>query len=94
MKKRLDWLLPLIIIAVSFVAELILGNFVYFAFVAGKAQVTDYRPEQQNHTASGDKTQILFGGFDFFVVGTRNNASHCGRRKVRRMYRSYLPDSG
>lgn len=65
MKKRLDWLLPLIIIAVSFVAELILGNFVYFAFVAGKAQVTDYRPEQQNHTASGDKTQILFGGFDF-----------------------------
>ena len=57
--------MPFVILAVSVIAELILGNFVYFAFVAGKAQTVNYNmPEGQTHVATGDKTQLYFGDLD------------------------------
>lgn len=61
MKKRLELLTPFVILAVAAVIELILSNFVYFAFVAGKNQVADYCPDLQTVTASGDDTQFSFG---------------------------------
>lgn len=64
MKKRLDALLPVIIIAVSVIAELILGNFVYFAHVAGRNQTVDFRPEVQVHTVTPETNQIHFGNLD------------------------------
>ncbi|MBR2869481.1 MAG: hypothetical protein IKB88_10540 [Clostridia bacterium] len=65
MKKRLDLLIPLIIVAVSVVAELIFGNFVYFSCVAGRNGTVDYRPEVQHHTVTAEETQIHFGDLDF-----------------------------
>ncbi len=64
MKKRLDALLPIIIIAVSVIAELFLGNFVYFAHVAGRNQTVDYRPEVQTHTVTPENNQLYFGNLD------------------------------
>ncbi len=64
MKKRLELLIPLVIVAVSFLAELILGNFVYFAFVAGRDQAVNFRPDKQTYTVSEGTEQIYIGGFD------------------------------
>ena len=60
MKKRLEPLVPFAILAVAVIIELILGNFVYFAFVSGKNKVTDYRPELHTVTAKDDDTQFSF----------------------------------
>ncbi|MBO5859951.1 MAG: hypothetical protein J6R20_09285 [Clostridia bacterium] len=67
MKKRLDALLPIIIIAVSVVAELVLGNFVYFAYVCGRDQTSDLHPEVQVHTVTPEDNQIYFGDLDLEV---------------------------
>lgn len=64
MRKRLDALLPLIIIAISVIAELFLGNFVYFSCVAGRNGTVDLRPEVQTHTVTPETNQIYFGNLD------------------------------
>lgn len=61
MKKRLKPLIPFAILSIAAVIELVLSNFVYFAFVAGKNHVNDYSPDLQTVTASGDDTQFSFG---------------------------------
>ena len=61
MKKRLKPLIPFAILAIAAVIELVLSNFVYFAFVAGKNHVKDYCPDLQTVTATGDDTQFSFG---------------------------------
>ncbi len=64
MKKRLDWLIPLVLVAAAFILELILGNFVYFAFVAGKNETVDYK-DSSVYEISGDKTQFGISELDF-----------------------------
>ena len=66
MKKRLELLIPLIVIAVSLIAELVLSNFVYFAFV-GKQENRDYPALSQPCTVNAETNQIFSGGFDFPV---------------------------
>jgi hypothetical protein len=61
MRKRLEALLPIIIIAVSVIAELFLGNFVYFSCVAGRNGTVDFRPEVQTHTVTPESNQLYFG---------------------------------
>ncbi len=65
MRKRLEALLPIIIIAVSVIAELFLGNFVYFSCVAGRSGTVDFRPEVQTHTVTPESNQLYFGNLDF-----------------------------
>ncbi len=71
MKKRLDAILPIIIIAVSVIAELFLSNFVYFAFVSGREQISDLQPEKQVHTVTPTQNQIYFGGLDLSLNSVR-----------------------
>ena len=61
MKRKLESLIPFAILAIAVIIELILGNFVYFSFVAGKNQVKDYRPDLKTFVASGDDSQMNFG---------------------------------
>lgn len=63
-EKRLDALLPLIIITISVIAELFLGNFVYFSCVAGRNGTVDLRPTVQTHTVTPEVNQIYFGSLD------------------------------
>ena len=65
MKKRLDLILPIIIIAVSVIAELLLGNFVYFAHVSGRNQTVDFRPEVQKYSVTLEENQLYFDNLGF-----------------------------
>lgn len=65
MKKRLELLIPLIVIAVSLVAELVLSNFAYFSFVLGKGESNNHPALTQPCTLSEEANQIFSGGFDF-----------------------------
>ncbi len=65
MKKRIDWLLPFILFAAAVILELVLGNFVYFAFVAGKNETVDFKPGDSSYDVTGERTQFGFGSIDF-----------------------------
>lgn len=65
MKKRLEWLVPFALVAAAIILELILGNFVYFAFVAGKNDTVDYKQSDFAYDVTGDKTQFGLGELGF-----------------------------
>ena len=65
MKKRLEWLVPFALFAAAIILELILGNFVYFAFVAGKNDTVDYKQNNLTYYVTGDKTQFGMGELGF-----------------------------
>jgi acetate kinase len=64
MKKRLEWLVPYALILAAFLVELILGNFVYLIFVAGKTDTVDYSVGDSSYAVKGDKTQFGFNELD------------------------------
>ena len=63
MRKKLELLIPLIVIAVSLVAELFLSNFVFLAFVSGNENKS-YSALNQPCTVSEETNQLISGGFD------------------------------
>lgn len=80
MKKRLDWLIPYALILAAVVIELVLGNFVYFSFVAGKTDTVDYSVGDSAYDVKGDKTQFSFNELDLelnsvsFRIKAKENA--------------------
>lgn len=65
MKKRLDWLVPYLLVAAAIILELVLSNFVYFVFVAGKNETVDYKQDGSVYDVTGDKTQFGLDGLGF-----------------------------
>ncbi len=56
----------IIIILISLAAESLMANFVYFSFVAGKTEVTDFVPEDINGTEiSAENDTVEIRGYDF-----------------------------
>lgn len=64
MKKRLNGLIPLFLCAAALILELILSNFVYFAFVAGKNKTVDYK-DGHVYEITGEQTQFGLSELDF-----------------------------
>lgn len=77
MKKRLELLIPLIVIAVSLAAELLLSNFVYFSFVLGKGESSNYPALTQPITVSEEANQIFSGGFDLPINSVSLRLRYC-----------------
>ncbi len=65
MKKRLEWLVPFALVAAAIILELILSNFVYFAFVAGRTETVDYKQSDFAYDVTGEKTQFGLGDLGF-----------------------------
>lgn len=62
--KRIKKFVPVaVLLAVAFVLELILSNFVYFSFVAGKQDVVDYYPAESQIFEISEENRYI--GLDF-----------------------------
>lgn len=68
MKTKIKSALPAAVICIAAVLiELLLSNFVWFSFVAGKSEVSNYAPQLTEAYVNGERNRFALDGIDFPV---------------------------